>query len=46
VANEACGQYGQYLDLRSVLVFAVSRFNPQMQRLRRGAECWWPPPAG
>ncbi|MCT0202495.1 DEAD/DEAH box helicase [Synechococcus sp. CS-602] len=35
---ESVREYGQYLDLRSDVVFGGVKINPQMQRLRRGAD--------
>ena len=35
---ESVGVYGRYLDLRSDVVFGGVSVNPQMQRLRRGAD--------
>ncbi len=35
---ESVAVYGRYLDLRSDVVFGGVKINPQMQRLRRGAD--------
>ncbi|WP_411870986.1 DEAD/DEAH box helicase [Vulcanococcus limneticus] len=36
--GESVAVYGRYLDLRSDVVFGGVKINPQMQRLRRGAD--------
>jgi len=43
---ESVREYGQYLDLRSDVVFGGVKINPQMQRLRRGADVLVATPAG
>jgi len=45
-AEKQLREYGQYLDLRSDVVSAVSRSTRDCRRLRAAPTCLWPTPAG